>query len=419
AYPDGSAVDRSGYAGGSAASSVVPLELSYGGEVVGTLEVGVRSGESGLSSADRSVLGLVAVPLAVALHATRLSAELQSSREKLVSAREEERRRLRRDLHDGLGPTLTGVAFSADAAANLITTDTSQAVELLARLRSDTRSAIADVRRLVEDLRPPALDELGLVGALRQRADQLSFRADGATLQVEVAAEGLPTLPAALEVAAYRIATEALTNVVRHSRATSAVLTLRCGTALEIEVTDDGPPGENWRPGVGIQAMNERAAELGGTFEAGPTAHGGLVRAVFPLPTSTTDTPIHSRDAIPAQTPAASDTDSPAAPSTTGTPAAHASADGPAEADASATRTPAAHASAEADASAARTPAAHASADAPADPKATRTPAAHASADAPADPKATRPPAARSSTDAPAGPSPAVPSAEASSLELR
>ncbi|TDW84523.1 histidine kinase [Kribbella pratensis] len=400
-HADGAAVHRSGYAGGSGGGSVVPLELSYGGEVVGTLEVGVRSGESGLSSADRSVLGLVAVPLAVALHATRLSAELQSSREKLVSAREEERRRLRRDLHDGLGPTLTGVAFSADAAANLITTDTPQAVELLARLRSDTRSAIADVRRLVEDLRPPALDELGLVGALRQRADQLSFRADGARLQVEVAAEGLPRLPAALEVAAYRIATEALTNVVRHSRATSAVLTLRCGTALEIEVTDDGPPGENWRPGVGIQAMNERAAELGGTFEAGPTAHGGLVRAVFPLPTSTTDTPPHSRDAIPAQTPAASDTDSPAAPSTTGTPAAHASA--------------------EAGASAARTPAAHASADGPAeaDASAARTPAAHASADAPADPDATRPPAARSSTDAPAGPSPAVPSAEASSLELR
>ncbi|MGW7685525.1 histidine kinase [Kribbella sp. NPDC054772] len=262
---------------------VVPLELAYGGEVVGALEVGVRSGDSGLSSADRNVLGLVAVPLAVAVHATRLSAELQSSREKLVSAREEERRRLRRDLHDGLGPTLTGVAFSADAAANLVSTDAPRAVELLARLRTDTRVAIADVRRLVDDLRPPALDELGLLGALRQRADQLSFRADGATIHVAVSANGLPTLPAALEVAAYRIATEALTNVVRHSRATSAVLAVRCSAELEIEVTDDGPPNGAWRPGVGLQAMHERAAELGGKFEAGPTPHGGLVRARFPL----------------------------------------------------------------------------------------------------------------------------------------
>ncbi|MEV5963752.1 histidine kinase [Kribbella sp. NPDC051952] len=270
-------------ADGTRPQTVVPLELEYGGQVVGTLDIGLRSGESRLASADRNVLALVAVPLAVAVHATRLSAELQSSREKLVSAREEERRRIRRDLHDGLGPTLTGVAFAADAAANLIDVEPVRARELLAGLRADTRTAIGDVRRLVDDLRPPALDELGLVGALRQRADQLSFRADGALIQVEVSADGLPALPAALEVAAYRIATEALTNVVRHSRATSAVLALRCGTDLEIEVNDDGPPNGAWRPGVGLQAMRERAAELGGKFEAGPTPRGGLVRARFPL----------------------------------------------------------------------------------------------------------------------------------------
>ncbi|TCC08624.1 sensor histidine kinase [Kribbella soli] len=304
----GAGADRSGVAGGSAGRSVVPLELSYGGEVVGVLEVGVRSGESGLSSADRSVLALVAVPLAVAVHATRLSAELQSSREKLVSAREEERRRLRRDLHDGLGPTLTGVAFSADAAANLITTDkalsadASRAVELLARLRADTRSAIADVRRLVDDLRPPALDEIGLLGALQQRADQMSIRADGTAIRVVVSASGLPTLPAALEVAAYRIATEALTNVVRHARATSAVLTLRCGTELEIKITDNGPPTDPWRPGVGLQAMQERAAELGGTFQAGPTPTGGQVQAHFPLPH--TDSDSDSESPAPANAPA-------------------------------------------------------------------------------------------------------------------
>ncbi len=270
-------------ADGTEPQIVVPLDLEYGGTSVAQLMIGLRSGENALSAADRDVLALLAVPLAVAVHATRLSSELQSSREKLVATREEERRRIRRDLHDGLGPTLTGVAFTADAAANLIDTDTGKARDLLTTLRTDTRAAIADVRRLVDDLRPPALDELGLVGALQQRADQLAFRADGASIQVEVAADGLPALPAALEVAAYRIATEALTNVVRHSRATSAVLALRCGDDLEVEVTDDGPPNGAWRPGVGLHAMRERAAELGGAFEAGPTPTGGRVHARFPL----------------------------------------------------------------------------------------------------------------------------------------
>ncbi|GAA1555652.1 hypothetical protein GCM10009804_10650 [Kribbella hippodromi] len=265
---------------------VVSLDLSYGGEVVGVLQAGVRSGESGLSPADHRVLDLVAVPLAVAVHATRLSTELQSSRERLVAAREEERRRLRRDLHDGLGPTLTGVAFSADAAANLITSDTPRAVELLTQLRADTRAAIADVRRLVDDLRPPALDELGLVGALRQRCDHLSFRADGTAIQVRLSADALPPLPAALEVAAYRIATEALTNVARHSSATSAVLTLRCTPNLDLRLTDNGPSTGPWTPGVGLQAMHDRAAELGGTLQAGPTPTGGQVHACFPIGTA-------------------------------------------------------------------------------------------------------------------------------------
>jgi two-component system NarL family sensor kinase len=262
---------------------VVPVDLSYGGNSVGSLLVGLRPGESDLSVADRNVLALVAVPLAVAVHATRLSEELQASREQLVAAREEERRRLRRDLHDGLGPALTGIAFTADAAANLVTADPAKASELLRNLRTDTRTAIADIRRLVDDLRPPALDELGLAGALRQRADQLSWRADGAAIRVQVEADGLPPLPAALEVAAYRIATEALTNVVRHSDATTAILTVRCGSTLELEIQDDGPPNGPWTPGVGLQTMNARATELGGHIKAGPTPYGGRVTASIPL----------------------------------------------------------------------------------------------------------------------------------------
>lgn len=261
------------------------LPLNYAGHKVGELVVGLRPGERELSTADGKALELVAAPLAVALHATRLSEELQSSREQIVAAREEERRRLRRDLHDGLGPTLTGMALAADAAANVAGSDLGKARDLLDGLRRDSRQAIADVRRLVDNLRPPALDELGLVEALRHSAEQTVRRADGEVIEVAVEApDPLPALPAAIEVAAFRIATEAMNNVVRHSRASRAVVQLSYGEALEIEVRDDGPPINGaWRPGVGIQAMRERAAELGGTCEAGPTATGARVYVSLPL----------------------------------------------------------------------------------------------------------------------------------------
>ncbi len=260
--------------------------LTYGGAVVGQLRVGLRDGERRLSDPDRRVLRLLAVPLAAAVHATVVTSELQASRERLVGAREEERRRVRRELHDGLGPALTGIAFTADAAANLVA-DPARASELLGALRRDTRAALADVRRVVDELRPPALDELGLVGALQQRAEQLSRRADGASVRVRLdVPEQVPALPAAVEVAAYRIATEALTNVARHSRASSAVVRLRCSDRLEVSVTDDGPGAEPWTPGVGLHVMRERVAELGGTLTAGSSSAGGRVLARLPLAVS-------------------------------------------------------------------------------------------------------------------------------------
>jgi len=272
------------YASDGARPTVVVSEnLIYGGDVVGTLVVGLRDGERRLADADRRVLGVLAAPLAVALHAVAVSAELQRSREQIVEAREEERRRLRRELHDGLGPTLTGIAFAADAAANHVR-DPARVEDLLTGLRRDARAALADVRRVVDDLRPPALDELGLLGALQERADQLSWRSDGGAIRVRVdVPEQVPALPAAVEVAAYRIATEALTNVARHSGADAAVLRLRCEGPLEICVTDDGLPLGDWLPGVGLRAMRDRAVELGGSFSAGPTPEGGVVRASLPV----------------------------------------------------------------------------------------------------------------------------------------
>jgi two-component system NarL family sensor kinase len=272
--------DREVAASGSTPAVLHTIPLAHGEERVGELVVGLRQGEGRLSGADRAVLELLAAPLSVAVHAVTLSHELQRSREAIVVAREEERRRLRRDLHDGLGPVLTGVTFKADAAGNLLDTDPTAARGLLAELRTETAQAIDDIRRLVYDLRPPALDDLGLAGAIRQRATQLE-RAD---LAVRVSAPMLPPLPAAIEAAAYRIAVEALTNAVRHAGAGQIDVRIHADGGLRVEVEDDGTPADGqWQAGVGITSMRERAAELGGTCAAGPGPHGGRVVARLPL----------------------------------------------------------------------------------------------------------------------------------------
>jgi two-component system NarL family sensor kinase len=264
------------------------IGLSYDGARVGELIVGVRSGQRQLGTQDIAVLELLAGPLAVALHATTLSAALQESRLGIVAAREEERRRLRRDLHDGLGPVLTGIAFKADAASNTLTSQPGHARELLLALRADTTAAIDDIRRLVDGLRPPALDDLGLIGSLREQSVRLAQRPDGGRVAVCLdAPDRLPSLPAAVEVAAYRIITEAMTNAARHSDATriEVLLSLAEGEGLRIEIRDDGTATEaGWQPGVGLTSMRERTAELGGFCLAGPDpAGGGRVVALLPL----------------------------------------------------------------------------------------------------------------------------------------
>ena len=254
------------------ATGTLPLE--YGGRAVGKLVVGLRPGERELSGSDRAALRLVAVPLALAV-------ELQDSRDRLAAAREDERGRVRRDLHDGLGPHLTGVAMKADAARNLVGSDPDRAIATIEALGKDTRAAIVEVRRVIDGLRPVALDELGLVGALREHVQALSS-VGPVHVSLELP-ERLPTLPRAVEVAAYRVATEALNNVVRHAGAGAATVRLRAGACLDVEVLDDGDGGRPWVAGVGLRAMAARATELGGSFEAGPLARGGRVAASFPL----------------------------------------------------------------------------------------------------------------------------------------
>lgn len=211
-----------------------------------------------------------------------MAAELARSREELVSAREEERRRLRRDLHDELGPTLASVAMRIESAVEMVDRDPAGAKELLGGLRAEVGDAVADIRRVVYALRPPQLDQLGLVGAIEERASQLAERDGGVAFRVE-APERLDGLPAAVEVAAFRIAHEALVNAARHAEATSCTVRVASNGALELEVRDDGI-GLDGRPGVGIASMRERAAELGGTCSVESQPGGGtVVRARLPL----------------------------------------------------------------------------------------------------------------------------------------
>ena len=248
--------------------------LLYRGAHVAELVIGVPPGRD-LSSADEHLLDDLAAQAGVVVHAVRLTADLQHSRERLVTAREEERRRVRRDLHDGLGPTLAAAVLSLDASRRAVSVDPEKAEQLLFELRNQMQDAITDVRRLVYDLRPPALDEFGLVGALSEHAARVSA-ADG-TLKVAVEAIApFPALPAAVEVAAYRIAMEAINNVERHAHARRCTVQFEFCDAVELEIADDGRGvSPDSHSGVGMQSMRERARELGGTLTVGDRAGGG------------------------------------------------------------------------------------------------------------------------------------------------
>jgi signal transduction histidine kinase len=173
----------------------------------------------------------------------------------------------------------------AGTLRRLIPRDPAAADELVGELRDELRSAIADIRRLVYDLRPPALDDLGLVEALRRLAERYGSESEQLRVSVQAPRE-LPNLPAAVEVAVYRIAQEAMTNVARHARARSCVVRLAVDEDVALEITDDGVGISNERgAGVGLSSMRERASELGGSCVVEPAPEGGtrvLVR--LPLP---------------------------------------------------------------------------------------------------------------------------------------
>lgn len=261
---------------------LVTVPLTYQRESVGHLLLAPRDLDEAFSAADQRLLGDLARQAGIAVYAVRLTYDMQRSRERLVAAREEERRRLRRDLHDGLGPQLASLTLTLAAARELLRHDAGAADRLLQELTVHTQTAIADIRRVVYDLRPPALDDLGLVLALREQA--ASYRQAGLRITID-APDCLPPLPAAVEAAAYRIVQEALTNVVRHAKAQTCVVRLTLGHVLEVQIRDDGVGlAERGRSGVGLMSMRERTAELGGTcqIESLP-GHGTCIHARLPL----------------------------------------------------------------------------------------------------------------------------------------
>lgn len=264
---------------GSPPPEVRTLPITYRDATIGRLVLPARGLRSRLSARDEELLGDLVRQAATAARASRLAEEVQESRERLVTAREEERRRIRRDLHDGFGPALSGIVFQLEAARMTVERDPARAREQLETVSAHVQDVVADVRRLVHDLRPPALDDRGLVGALRQQADALA-------LPLTVLAPDELRLPAAVEVAAYRIVGEALTNVARHAQASGVRLRVDLAAdALVVEVADDGvgiAPGRT--AGVGLSSLRERAAELGGsTTVTSPPGGGTVVAARLPL----------------------------------------------------------------------------------------------------------------------------------------
>lgn len=257
--------------------------LCYQGQVIGRLVVGTRSPSDSFTAQERQLLTDIASQAGAAAYTVQLITALQKSRERLVLTREEERRRIRRDLHDELGPSLASQTFQFDSVLELLDTDPQAAVDLLTTLKAQNQALVGDVRRIVYELRPPTLDELGLVAALNAHFGQIA----SPTITLTAAPDPLSGLPAAIEVAAYRIILEAVNNVIRHAQANHCIVSLaKADDQLALTIEDDGVGIPSGNPaGIGLLSMRERAEEVGGTFRFDTSAGCVRVRATLPLGT--------------------------------------------------------------------------------------------------------------------------------------
>lgn len=290
----------------------ISYRLIYQGDEIGEIKLSRRTPGESFNSSDEKFIDILIRQACVVAQSAKVSKDLillaedlQESRENLVFAREEERRKLRSNLHDDLAPRLAALALTAAAAEELVDRNPYATKDILGELRTTIRQTVAEIRGLVYDLRPPTLDQMGLIGAIHERIKDLS-----ATIPIQKGVintdrvvftfnspDQLPSLPAAVEVAAYRIATEAIVNVIRHARAKTCNISLvfnqhgerECG--LEMKIEDDGigvsPIRINKKNGgIGIGSMKERAAELGGRFQLKTNTQGGTAITVF-LPVHT------------------------------------------------------------------------------------------------------------------------------------
>jgi signal transduction histidine kinase len=263
---------------GKPTPELAAFPLVYQGQAIGKLLAGRRAPAETFTPAEQRLLENIAQQAGAAVYAAQITRHLQASRQELVTSREEERRRIRRDLHDGLGPRLASLSLRLDATRNYLHADPASADHELAELKGQVQDAIQDIRRLVYELRPPALDQLGLVPALREFAAQ--HNTNGVYFQVQ-ALERLPNLPAAVEVAAYRIALEAMTNAARHAHASRCYVRLTAGDDLHLEIEDNGVGMPDRVPyGVGLASMRERAAELGGNFRLQSSPEAGTLLSI-------------------------------------------------------------------------------------------------------------------------------------------
>ena len=268
--------------GGPEPADPVHVPLTFQGEAVGALVVGPRPGEA-LAAADHRLIAELARHAGAVVHATKLTLELQRSREELVLAQEEVRRRLRRDLHDELGPALAGAVFQIDLVRDGLSESAADADRQLEVLKGQLQDAVDSVRAMAYSLRPPALDQ-GLLAAIAEQVSSFNSRGSGPQVTLKAPA-ALPSLSPAVEVAAYRIAMEAITNAARHSGARSCDVRLSVNGGLQLEVIDDGVAGEGvpYRAGVGITSMRERAGELGATLTIEQGRAGTKVHTVLPI----------------------------------------------------------------------------------------------------------------------------------------
>jgi len=279
---------------GEETENLMAFPFIFQGETTGVLLASPRSPDTSFSAVETRLLQNLARQAGVVVRNAQLTADLQRSRQNLVTAREEERHRLRRDLHDGIGPAMAGLTLKLDAAKDLVISslgsgkkeELEEAVQLLTELKSQTQETVQSIRHIVHTLRPPSLDVLGLVPALQAHFGQVATpRSLNIQMTTMPRSTDFPRLSAAVEVAVYRIVLEAVTNVINHAQAgvCNVSLTLEKGN-LKMDIEDDGiglPKTSNH--GIGLNSMRERAEELGGWFELSSSPQGTRVCAEIPI----------------------------------------------------------------------------------------------------------------------------------------